>query len=121
MHRRGTFQPSENTSNQCKAEGHPEYHYHLAMVFSSAQALDKNEFIIAHEKIDKLIQKITLKGSCEIMHKKICSRLRGALERKGIELLGSKCRISPTLPNGPAYLEYVYLKDSSIAPILSHL
>jgi hypothetical protein len=111
MHRNGIFVPKQKSTNQCKTEGHQSYNYTLSMVFPHTVMLDKDKFIIDHQHVDRLIQSLHLKGSCEQMQQKICTGLRELYKRLNLELLAYKCRIIPDATIGAAYLDYVYVKS----------
>lgn len=122
LNRQGSFQPSAMTKNQCKGWGHGNYYYLIQMVFDGKVKLDDMAFIVDHQAIDDLIQEMVLKGSCEQMHQKIAKLLVPTLIKKNLPLLACKCTIRPTLdPQGPAWLQYVLLKDESHAPCLALL
>lgn len=122
LNRQGTFYPAKMTTNQCKVLGHSKYYYLLQMVFDGKLKLDENSFIVDHQAIDNLVQELVLKGSCEQMHQKIAKLLVPTLVKKNLPLLACKCTIRPTLDTqGPAWLQYVLLKDESHAPCLALL
>lgn len=91
--RRGIFRPSEFTNNQCKEYGWKEYHYQIAVVVDSH--LDRDGFIIDHQRIDNMIQGMKLSGSCEQMHNSICSDLQQLLTGHDVNLYACKTIICP--------------------------
>lgn len=122
LNRQGEFKPSMMSSNQCKGWGHSNYHYLLQLVFDGTLKLDENSFIVDHQAIDDVVQNLVLKGSCEQMHLKISRLLVPTMIKKKLPLLACKCTIRPTLdPKGPAWLQYVLLKDDKYAPCLALL
>lgn len=107
MHRRGEFNPAQRTDNQCKVRGHHNYKYHL--MFICDPKLDKSGFLIDHQLIDDSIQEVDLQGSCEEMHLQLTQCFEKLMKKAKLykHIYAYKCIISPTLPNGPAYMESV--------------
>lgn len=107
MHRRGKFKPFQHTSNQCKGKYHSEYHYHI--MFLCNVKLDKNGFLLDHQLIDDAIQDIQLSGSCEEMHLTLKDCFDEVMKKSKLKrnVLAYKAIISPTIPNGVAYMEYI--------------
>lgn len=106
MHKRGQFRPSKFTKNQCKSQNHDNYFYHIIFVTDCVK--DKNGFILDHNLIDQSIQNSKIKGSCEEMHDIIMQifleKVTPLIENN---VYAYKCILSPTLPNGSAYLEKI--------------
>ena len=112
MHRTGHFRPKSSTSNQCKAPGHTLYEYSLKMVFEGNIKLDERKFIIDHQDVDDLIQKVTLTGSCEQMHQTISRRLQTMMKIRKIDMVACKCLIVPAGAKTVAQLEFITTKDT---------
>lgn len=122
MHRKGVFEPSYHTPNQCKVQGHESYKYHMIMVFPANQQLDANAFILDHQDVDDTIQKMILKGSCEQMQQKICDKMKKYFSKRKIELLAMKTILKPVVQGeGVAHMEYLYTKDSAYIPLISQM
>lgn len=121
MHRRGWLRNIKPSQNQCKAHHHDEYHYHI--IIACSEELDDNGFIIDHQDIADALIELTMAGSCELMHNQIFKVVKNLLENTPTELYAYKCILSPTLPNGPAYMEYgkVLTKKASILKELAVL
>jgi len=119
MNRTGTFRPEKFTSNQCKAPKHPDYFYHLKMVFDGKVKLDADRFILDHQDVDDLVQGLVLNGSCEDMQLKIMERLAKMMGLKKIKMVACKCIISPVLPNGAAWLEFTSVPEKKHLSCLS--
>lgn len=112
MHRNGNFVPKKKTDNQCKVNGHTSYNYNLKLIFPKTIELNAQKFIVDHQHIDRLIQSLGLKGSCEEMHLTICDAVRKFFDDLDCELLASKCRIQPDVTVGAAFLDYAYVKSN---------
>ena len=107
MHRRGWIYSRQATDNQCKAPGHDKYHYHV--ILACSETLDEDDFIIDHNTVNQYIQRIKVRGSCEQIHKAIYRAVRKAFAQTVTNLYLYKCILSPSLPNGEAYMEYIKL------------
>lgn len=121
MNRRGTFTPNLTTTNQCAKPGHPEYQYHIKMVFDGEQPLDNREFLIDHQEVDDFIKKLELVGSCEEMHLMLRSELPAFMEEKSLEFAAYKAVIHPSKIAGVAWLEYVWARTEKDMACLSYL
>lgn len=109
MNRNGLFRPAETTSNQCKEPGWPEYAYSLRMVFDGSMKLDKNDFIVDHAEVDRLVRELGLKGSCEDMTLRILTALDAFMAKRGIPMVACRCVVRPTDPNAPSWMERVHV------------
>lgn len=121
MNRRGTIKPDTVTDNQCAKPAHPEYHYHVKVMFEGKHPLDKRQFLLDHVEIDQFIQKLELVGSCEEMHKLVEAELPTFLENKGLDLVCYKAVIAPSKNPGEAWLEYVWARKDKDMKCLSFL
>lgn len=113
MTRTGLFRPAEQTSNQCKEPGWPEYSYNLRMVFDGALKLDRNDFIVDHAQIDTMVRGLGLKGSCEDMTTRVLEALDAFMHERGIPMVACRCIIRATDPNAPAWLERVHVANGA--------
>lgn len=113
MNRTGLFRPAAHTPNQCKEPGWPEYSYNLRMVFDGSMKLDRNDFIVDHAQVDKLVHELGLKGSCEDMTTRVLTALDAFMSARGINLLACRCTIRATDPNAPAWLERIHIANSA--------
>lgn len=111
MTRKGSFRPAKHTSNQCKEPGQMVYNYSLTMVFPKDVKMDSHHFIVDHAKVDNLITSLSLEGSCEQMHKRICEAVRSFFSHLQRDLLGFRCIIVPDVAEAVAVLSYIYIKE----------
>lgn len=107
MHRTGQFKPAKFSSNQCKGPGHDKYHYELVMVFNGDASLDKDYFLLDHQNVDDVIQKMRLGGSCEQMHLKISRAISKLMKDHNLPMVACKCILRPTIPDGAAWMKFV--------------
>lgn len=108
MERKGFFKSFKSSDNQCKGKGHLNYSYQIKIAFSRKCLLDKSYFLIDHQHIDDVIQKITFKSSCEVMHQNILKELKLLFYNKKLNILAIKTTIKPIKPEGMAELTYIY-------------
>jgi hypothetical protein len=78
-------------------------------MFLCGVKLDNNGFLLDHQDIDDAIQNHDLSGSCEEMHLQLIKCFEEVMRKAKLKrnLYAYKAIISPTLPNGPAYMEFV--------------
>ncbi len=118
MTRSGQFISSKDTPNQCVKIGKQIYEYEVKLLFRGDIELDENGFIIRHEEIDEIIQKLSLSGSCEEMHKTLSKAISQFFQFK---LIGYKAVIKPPLYKNEtliASLDYCWINDSILLPLL---
>ncbi len=104
MHRKGLIQNIVHGQNQCKTTGHDSYHFEI--IIACSEDLDSKGFIIDHVDLATAVIKDSYTGSCEKMHKQIFNTVRSLFDDSDTELYAYKNLLSPTLPNGPAWMEY---------------
>jgi hypothetical protein len=101
MNRRGTFAPSRFTDNQCKGYGHNKYAYALNMAFiGNKKSLDGNGFLLDHIDVDNMVQRMSLKGSCEEMQLRLMTKLDTLMKGKELFMAACKCTIQPVDDEG---------------------
>lgn len=118
MTRNGQFIRSKDTPNQCVKVGKQIYEYEIKLLFHGNIELDKNGFIVKHEEIDEIIQKLNLSGSCEEMHKTLSKAISQFFQFK---LIGYKAIIKPPLYKNEvliASLDYCWVNNPILLPLL---
>lgn len=118
MMRTGTIVPSQHTDNQCKQNPTHIYDYECKILFGSSQKLDEQDFLIEHEEINKVIQSLGLKGSCERMASDIIEAVKKEFSERSISIAGLKITILP-YPRGQANLSLIWLLSKDMAPLLN--
>lgn len=119
MTRKGQFKPSHDTNNQCVKVGKQIYDYELKLLFEGNVELDDNGFIIRHEEIDELIQKMELSGSCEQMNLQISKEISQFFMFK---LIGLKSMITPPVYKHEiliASVNYCWVKENNLLSLLN--
>lgn len=121
MNRRGVFKAPKATSNQCAKPAHPEYNYHVKLMFEGDQPLDNRQFLLDHQEVDDFIRKLGLVGSCEEMHQILKEELPDFMAEKSLKFVCYKATISAGKAQGPAWLEYIWARNERDLKCLSYL
>jgi hypothetical protein len=126
MNRVGQIKLKADSKNQCKAIGHRDFQYQLRMVFDGTMKLDSRQYILDHQDVDTMIQKIGFIGSCEQIHQVLMLKLVAFMAKKKIPMRAARCVLKPIINTGhvsrpiwsvdtsvKAWLEYVHIEYGS--------
>lgn len=106
MRRKGEFELTSDSHNQCKEGGHRKFKYKVKL--EAQNRLDSDGFIVDHEVIDQMIQsEIKNADSCENIAKTITYGLIDLLSEEGVEIINLSVRVIPKGNNVKANIEFI--------------
>jgi hypothetical protein len=103
----GTFSTNTKSSNQCKASGHKDYSYEIAITCKNR--LDGNKFLIDHVFVDASIQEAVVKigmTSCEELCLIVTKGLEKLLKKNKVKATEIQLVIKPMGEDVKAYMTY---------------
>lgn len=107
INRLGVVKTNKKTVNQCKALGHEQYNFHVAIT-CCATNLNKDRFIVDHQEIKTLVQGLfdTKTGSCEDLCVEIANQVKKQF--KHIHAVDIYVKLWPVVPlsTDSAFMEY---------------